>query len=74
MGGKAPAPAIPPLDPAVKEAPPPPTPLDEGVRQVRSSTRRRAALSGGRQSTIVTSAQGLTDPAFTAPKSLLGTG
>jgi hypothetical protein len=75
MGGRsAPAPILPPLADTVAEAPPVATPLDEGVRRVREDTRRRAALSGGRQSTIVTSAQGLTTPAPTAPKSLLGIG
>jgi hypothetical protein len=73
MGGKAPAPApLPPPPPLPDPPPPPPTPLDAGVRSVRTNVRRRAALAGGRRSTIATSAQGLTTPAATASKTLLG--
>ena len=64
---KMPAPPPPPPAP-----PPPPTPVDEGVRRVRENIRRRAAVSGGRASTIATSAQGLSTEALTTKKTLLG--
>lgn len=65
-------PAPPPLPPP---PPPPPTPADPQVRRVREQTRRRAALSGGRRSTIRTAggAQGLVGNAPGTKKTLLGT-
>ncbi|HEB12597.1 MAG TPA: hypothetical protein ENI11_02860 [Actinobacteria bacterium] len=66
-GGKTPTP--PPLPPPL---PPPPTPSDENIVEGRQADRRRAAVAGNRDSTILTSQQGLTD-ASTAPKTILGT-
>ena len=66
-GPKAPTP--PPLPPPL---PPIPTPSDENIVAGRLADRRRAAAAGNRDSTILTSAQGLTD-ASTAPKTILGT-
>ena len=53
-------------------APPPPTQLDAGVRRVRQSIANRARAAGGRKSTVATSAQGFSEPAQVAEKSLLG--
>jgi len=71
------APSIPPPPPPPPLPPPPPpapTPLDPGVRRVREQTRRRAAVAGGRRSTIATAggAQGLTGAAPGTKKTLLG--
>jgi len=65
-GASIPAPPPPPPPP-----PPLPKPVDEGLRRVRDQTRQRAAAAGGREGTIATSSQGLTD---TDPKkkTLLG--
>lgn len=62
-------PTPPPLPPA---APPPPTEADPAVAQARSRSRTNAALGSARASTILTSTSGLTDPASTTKKSLLG--
>lgn len=54
-------------------APPPlPTPVDPQVQLVREQMRRRQRAAGGRQSTVKTSAQGLTDIAPGTKKTLLG--
>lgn len=64
--------------PSIKPPPPPPappeppTPVEPGVRKARKESRRRAALSEGRKSTILTSAQGLSSEAQTTKKTLLG--
>lgn len=63
-----------------RQAPPPPPPAprpapkraDPEIARSRARNRQRAALAGGRQSIIRTSAQGLTTPASTAKKRLLG--
>lgn len=62
-------PTPPPLPPPL---PPVPTPSDENIVEGRQADRRRAAAAGNRASTILTSAQGLTD-ATGAAKTLLGT-
>ena len=67
--GSPKAPTPPPLPPPL---PPIPTPSDENIVEGRLADRRRAAAAGNRDSTILTSAQGLTD-ASTAPKTILGT-
>lgn len=67
-----PAPAAPVI------APPPPTPFDPSVTAARASNRAAAAMAAGRGSTILTSAQGLTDATTNvndptkSKKSLLG--
>lgn len=64
----------PPAPPPLPPPPPPiPTPLNPEVKAARSSTRRRAALAGGRGSTIVTSSQGLSSASEGTKKTLLGT-
>ena len=62
-------PASPPLPPPL---PPVPTPSDENIVEGRQADRRRAAAAGNRNSTILTSQQGLVDSDL-AQKSLLGT-
>lgn len=65
-------PNIPP--PQLAPAPPPvPTSADPSVGKAKQRTRQQAALAAGRSSTILTGGLGLTTPAFTAKKSLLGT-
>jgi len=71
IGGSPSVPAPPPPPPA---PPPPPKKTDPAVQQARVANRQQAALMQGRQDTILTSGQGLTDPVNqTAKKSLLGT-
>lgn len=69
LGSSAPTPTTPVLPP---EAPPAATPVDANVKKKREDVRRQAALASGRGTTILTSPLGLTDPATTAPKTLLG--
>lgn len=59
----------PPLPPP---APPPPTAADPAVARARSDNRQRAALALGRDKTILTSGQGLSDGAGSGKKTLLG--
>jgi len=68
------APSTPPVPPAPEAPPPAPTPQDPRVTQARQVRRQQAALgTGGRQSTILTSALGLTTSATSgARKTLLG--
>ena len=69
IGSSPKVPEIPPLPPP---APPPPTALDPAVARARESNRQRAALAQGRDKTILTSGQGLTDLVSPAKKTLLG--
>lgn len=63
-----------PAPPALPPAPPaPPTPQDPSVTKAKLRNKQVAALAAGRSSTILTSGLGLTTPANTAKKSLLGT-
>ena len=62
-------PAPPPLPPA---PPPPPKDVDPEVQKAREDERRRARLAAGRSGTILTGGQGVTAPAYTAGKTLLG--
>ena len=62
-------PAPPPLPPPV---PPPPQPVSQDVTRARERNRTRSALAQGRSSTILTSGLGLTTPATTVPKTVLG--
>jgi len=66
--GGSKTPSAPPLPPPL---PAPPTTGSPEVQRAREEARARAALSG-RQSTILTSSQGLTTQASTAKKTLLG--
>ena len=69
IGGSPKSPPVPPLPP---EPAPPPTALDPAVMKARQNSRQAAALAGGREKTILTSGQGLTTPATTVKKTLLG--
>lgn len=62
-------PDLPPLPPS---PPPPPTLLSAGVQDARLKQRRAAAGAAGNQSTFLTGAGGLTTPAMTTGKTLLG--
>jgi hypothetical protein len=69
MSSPSPAPMeVPPLPPAPA---PPPTVVDPAVKAAGAKNRQLAALAGGRDSTLITG--GLTDPASTAKKQVLGT-
>ena len=67
FGGPKPV-APPPLPP-----PPPPVPTQgtPEVQRAREESRAKAALAG-RKETVLTSSQGLTTPATTVPKTVLG--
>lgn len=67
FGGSSPKP--PPLPP---EPAPPPKETDPAVQKARDINRARAALAQGRNSTINTSALGLTSTANTTLKAKLG--
>ena len=64
---KLPTPQLPPV------LPPAPTKVDPSVVDAKIRNRQVAALAAGRSSTILTSGLGLTTPASTAKKTLLGT-
>ena len=66
-GGGAPSPPPPPPPP-----PEPPKMVDEAVVKARNDERKRANLAAGSAGTIKTGPQGLSDPANTAGKTLLG--
>tara|TARA_R110000765_G_scaffold414851_1_gene515593 strand:- start:1196 stop:1417 length:222 start_codon:yes stop_codon:yes gene_type:complete len=71
MGGIFSAPKPPP-PPAPLPAPPVPTKSDADVRAARDNERKRRLASAGRQSTILTSGQGVTEEASTTKATLLG--
>lgn len=52
--------------------PPPPTPVDQTVEDAAARTKAQLAAAGGFGSTTLTSGQGVTTPAFTTNKTLLG--
>lgn len=60
----------------VPDMPKPPAPLpteqDPAVLAAREEEKRRRAAAAGQDSTILTGSQGLTAPASTAQKTLLG--
>ncbi len=60
------------LPPPVQPIAPPPEPADKEVTRARDKARAAAALAQGRGATILTSGLGLTSPAATAPKTILG--
>jgi hypothetical protein len=62
-----PAPPPPPPPPA-----PPPTEVAPEVSKARNTARQRAALSAGRNSTILTGSGGLEGDVATSGKTLLG--
>lgn len=49
-----------------------PTEVDSAILEARDNERRRRASAAGRSSTILTGAGGLSDPASTGQKTLLG--
>lgn len=57
---------------APQPAPDAPTAADASVQQARDDERRRRAAAAGQQSTILTGSAGLTTPAATGQKTLLG--
>ena len=66
------APSMPGPPPPPPAPPPPPTEVDPEVTKARTQSRQRAALASGRNSTILTAAQGLTGDVSTSGKTLLG--
>jgi hypothetical protein len=66
------APSMPAPPPPPPAPPPPPQEQDEAVKKARGTSKQKAALAGGRNATILTSAQGLTDDITTSGKTLLG--
>lgn len=65
-GGGSPPPTV------TYAAPTAPRTLDAAVQQARANTRSRAAAAAGMNGTLLTGAQGLTAPAPTTAKTLLG--
>jgi len=53
-------------------SPPPPTPVDQAAETAAKQTQARLAAAGGVGGTIATSGQGVTAPAQTTLKTLLG--
>jgi len=58
--------------PPAPPPPPLPTPVDPAVKKARADNRQAAALAGGRQSTVLTTSQGLTDVVADGRKTVLG--
>lgn len=61
--------------PSVPAPIPPPAPVTEQDQAVQASLdreRRRQAAAAGKRSTMLTGSAGLSTPASTAPKTLLG--
>jgi hypothetical protein len=52
--------------------PPPPTPVDKAAEDSARQTQSRLAAAGGFGGTILTGGQGVTAPAQTSMKTLLG--
>jgi hypothetical protein len=70
LGGGQPAPLPTPVAPV---APPPPaSPVDPEIGKARARKKQQASLAAGRDSTILTSGQGLTDAATSTKKTALG--
>jgi len=63
-------PYAPPMMPA--PPPPPPTPVDKAATDAAARTRAQLAAASGFGSTIRTGGQGVTTPALTSNKTLLG--
>jgi hypothetical protein len=63
-------PYAPPMQPALP--PPPPTPVDKSVEDAAARTKAQLAAAGGFGGTTLTSGQGVTAPATTTNKTLLG--
>lgn len=63
---------VPPLPPAPPLPPPPPALTDKAVSDAAATAQARARAAAGYRSTIATSGQGVTQPATTQFKTLLG--
>ena len=74
MGIFSPPPSayVPPLPPAPPLPPPPVQPTDKAIGDTAASAQARARAAAGYGSTIATSGQGVTAPASTLFKTLLG--
>lgn len=66
------APSMPAPPPPPPPPPAPPSEVAPEVKTARTQSRQRAALASGRNSTILTAAQGLTGDVSTSGKTLLG--
>jgi len=66
------APSLPPAPPPPPDIPPVPELPDHGATAVSTDPRMKAAAAYGAGGTIVTGPQGLTTPALTTAKTLLG--
>lgn len=65
-------PSIPYAPPMPAPPPPPPTPVDKTAEDAAARTKAQLAAAGGFGGTIQTGGQGVTTPAFTTNKTLLG--
>jgi hypothetical protein len=65
-------PSIPAPPPPPPPVPPPPTPVDPAIAKASADVRSRAISAATIGGTIATGPQGLTTPASTAQKTLLG--
>tara|TARA_R100001086_G_scaffold162473_1_gene87595 strand:- start:1104 stop:1337 length:234 start_codon:yes stop_codon:yes gene_type:complete len=65
-------PPAPPPPPAPMPAPVVPTRSDADIRAARENERKRRLAAAGRQSTILTSGQGVTEEATATKSTLLG--
>mgnify|MGYP003111024517 FL=1 len=65
-------PPAPPPPPPPMPAPVVPTRSDADIRAARENERKRRLAAAGRQSTILTSGQGVTEEATTTKSTLLG--
>lgn len=66
------SPSIPAPPPVPAEPAPPPKKTDEAVKRARDDERKRAQLATGLAGTNLTGGSGVTDPALTAGKKVLG--
>jgi hypothetical protein len=65
-------PSIPFAPPMPAPPPPPPTPVDKAAEDAAARTKSQLAAAGGFGSTTLTGGQGVTTPALTTNKTLLG--
>jgi hypothetical protein len=73
MGIFSPSPPSAPYVPPLPAAPPPPAaPVDQAAETAAQQTQARLAAAGGFGGTIATGGQGVTTPAPTTMKTLLG--
>jgi hypothetical protein len=65
-------PSIPFAPPMPTPPPPPPTPVDKVAEEAAARTKAQLAAAGGFGNTLRTGGQGVTAPALTTNKTLLG--